>query len=182
MAFLLKQKAALEGYETPTALVVFDGCPVLRDQNYAEIISDCEKLRYTTVTVVQDVTEINTHLLSKMNILVFFKDRNKAKQNSRNRSIWERKYKNLVAFDQFHTCILDGTGAMKASMATSEGMFVLKLGRNGIKMSNVCAFKDSGPSRPHGEYGVKGGVKGGVDGDLEEGEGSIEDMEDGELV
>ena len=138
---LLTQKAALESYDAPPSLIIFDACPVASDQFFAEIVSTNEKLRYTSITIVSDVSELNKHLLSKMNAIVFFKERNKVKLSSRNRSIWEKRFKNRITFEQFHCCVVDGTGAMKASMISDEGMYVLKLGKTGVNMINVCAFK-----------------------------------------
>jgi len=139
---LLNQKAALESFDIPTSLLIFDNCSLTSDYFYNEIITDNTKLRYTTITIVEDLSELNNHQFSKMGTFIFFKERNKVKQENRNRSIWERRFKNDITFQQFHCCIIDGTGAMKASMIMKDGMYALKLGKTSTSIMNVCAFKE----------------------------------------
>lgn len=140
-SYLLSQKVSLESFDRPPSILVYDRCSVAGNPSYKETIEKNKKLRLTTLTVVSDIMEIERNLLNKMDIIIMFKEKNKVRQKSMLRSIWERKYKKVVTFEKFNGCLLDNLGPMKASLISKEGMYAVKLAKDGVVVTRVCAFK-----------------------------------------
>ena len=137
---LISQKAALENYDVPPSILVFDKCIGLNDATYRKVITDNKEYRYSTMTIVNDINDIDVRLMTKMDIIILCKDRDKSKMKTRCRSIWERRFSKKVTFEQFHCCITTAVGPMKASVITADGMHMMKFGRNDSSLIDVCAF------------------------------------------
>ena len=137
---VLSQKAALDSYDVPPSLLIFDKCIGHDDAVYRDLITHNKEYRYSTLTIVSDINDIDVKLFAKMNVLIFLKDRNKVKMMSRLRSVWERQFAKKVGFEQFSACIMDAVGMMKVGVVTSEGMHMIKLGKADASLVNVCSF------------------------------------------
>ena len=138
---ILSQKAALEGYDVPPTLLIFDKCVGKDDSAYRKVITENRSLRFTTLTVVTDPNDIDQRLLNKMDMMIVCKDRNKQKMQSRCRSFWEKKFSKIVGYEKFSCCINNSLGSMKVSVINHEGIDMIKFGKNGPEFTNVCKFK-----------------------------------------
>lgn len=138
---LLSQKVSLETYELPPVLLIFEKCVKKGDPTYREVIMKNKEYRFTTVTVVNDVADIDAKLLKKMDMIIFCKDRNRGKMASISRSIWEKKVAKNVPYEKFFSLLMSSIGAMKAGILTKEGLHMMKLGKDSASFTTICEFK-----------------------------------------
>lgn len=140
---VISQKAALENYDIPPTMLVFEKCVGTDDATYRRVILHNKDYRFSTMTIVNEMSDIDSKLLSKMDVIILCKDRNKSKMMSRCRSIWERRFSKRVTFEQFHCCIATAVGSMKAGVITADGMHMMKFGRTDSSLISVCAFPEA---------------------------------------
>lgn len=138
---ILSQKVSLEGFDVPPTLLVFEKCTSTNDATYRKVITQNKILRFTTLTVVGDMHDIENRLVNKMDVVIFCKDKNKTKMFSRWRSIWEKRYSRHVPYEKFHCGMTTSIGSMRAGVITEEGIHMMKFGRRGSSLITVCAFR-----------------------------------------
>ena len=134
------KKGEVEEYDVPTSLLIVDSSAA-DNASFNELITEGSRLRMSTLSIMTDISNISKFVLSKMDVVVFLKDKNKKRQTSKIKNVWERKYKERLPLEQFQSCVQDSTGGMKAAVITSDGMYVIKLNKTNCSITNVCAFK-----------------------------------------
>lgn len=138
---ILKQKAMLDSYDSVPSILVFDACGM--DNLHFQALNG--ELRYTTVTIIRDLCSISEQFLAKMDNTFLFKCAAKWKEASRDKELWERKYKKRITCEEFRGHIRDNLGGIKTVLIAKDKIYSVKLSRNGSTITDICSFveKDS---------------------------------------
>jgi hypothetical protein len=130
---LRKQRAALETYNLPPTLMVFDRITAFKnDENVEQIVKDNKELAYTNVFIVSDLCEFPKSYLKHVDAFIFFREKNHRKELARNQAIWDMRYKDKLPFDKFNCAATSDLGAIKANMISDDVVFHMRLALNDI--------------------------------------------------
>jgi hypothetical protein len=105
------------------------------------VILSNKKLRLTTVSIINHLSDIELSLLEYMDLFIFFRERDKDKSQQAVKTIWEKRFKKLSTYEKFSILIDENLGPMKAVIACKEGLYGVKLGK-GTKavITPICSF------------------------------------------
>jgi len=145
-AIVLSQKASLEKYEVPPSLIVLDRCTTSRDSSYRSLIAKNKKHRFTTLTVVSDIDEIDDRLAKSMDAIILCKLKDRVRMTSICRSLWQRKFAKNIGFDRFYESVKNAVGFMKVGVITRDGLRSMKLKKNDTCLVRVLDLSQQKPA------------------------------------
>lgn len=137
---LLSRKASLESYDIPPSILIYDKCVSQDDPVYKSIIANNKENRFTTMTIVSEMTDIDVNIMKKIDVFIICKERDRSKLSKRCKVMWEKNFSKLVTFGNFERSVMSAVGSMRVCVVSVNGIQMIKFGKNESKITNVCVF------------------------------------------
>lgn len=130
---LLSRKKELDAYDSTPAFMVFDRNTVhLTSAVYKDILRNNKNLCTSTITVVTDASSLPRDCLKLMDMVVFFKDRNKARKFSTRQSVYNELFKKHIKLEVWNKTLEKSPGPLKAILASRDGLYLLKFNKRNM--------------------------------------------------